>query len=227
MITHSHPSLFFCNLDSPTSTTTTATATYRPTSTTTNSFKTTTTTTISATTTATTTTTTDTIPIIATCPNLLVSPYTTQLLLTLDATDAFTSFQKFSSSLTTPAGVSEAMIVFQFITGWGSWYLDDVSIRSTNGLGTNLLSNGDFESGSLGDQWKYCDTRYFWLTEGTVISHTHNFGSYSYESKDPGAGSDEYLTQTFNIESGKEYNIEFYLAILGQPKTANVTLLYR
>ena len=59
--------------------------------------------------------------------------------------------------------------------------------------------------------------------DGTVIGHTSHSGRYSYESKDPGVGSQEYLTQIFNIKSRTKYLIEFYIFYSGEPSSVKVT----
>lgn len=168
---------------------------------------------------------TDTIPPVAPCPPVLINPYTTQQLIKLNQTTTTVNFQRFSYAFTTPAGVSQAMISFEFITEWGSWYLDDVSIQSLMNPSNNLIDNGGFESGILGSRWKFCDTRFSWVTEGNVVSHTHNFGTYSYESQATQTGSDEYLTQLFNVQGSREYDVQFYLAVDGAGTLATVSIM--
>ena len=135
-----------------------------------------------------------------------------------------TSFNKYSIEYISPANVATAMLMFEFTTVWGSWYLDDVSIKESANPNRELIDNGGFETGNLGSKWNFCDERYPWITDGTIVSHTAHSGEYSYESKDPGVGSQEYLTQIFNIRSNTKYRIEFYVFYSGQPTSAKVTM---
>ena len=117
------------------------------------------------------------------------------------------------------------MLTFYFNTQWGTWRLDDVSIREGGIGGAELIENGGFESGTLlGGQWKFCDARYSWITEGTVTALNFNSGRYSYESQFLHVGSDEHLTQAVDIQGNTQYEIEFFLSTNGEKTLTTVTL---
>ncbi len=168
-------------------------------------------------------TTTQPIPFRA-CPPTLPQTTISNVLLSFDETITLTSFNKYSVEYTSPANVATAMLMFEFTTVWGSWYLDDVSIKESGNTNRELIDNGGFETGSLGTKWNFCDPRYPWIIDGTVVEHTSHSGRYSYESKDPGVGSQEYLTQLFNIKSRTKYIIEFYIFYSGEPSSVKVTM---
>jgi hypothetical protein len=102
-------------------------------------------------------------------------------------------------------------------TVWGSWYLYDVSVKENDNTNREVIDNGGLETGNLGSKWRFCDLRYSWFNDGTVVDHTSHSGRYSYESKDLDVDSQEYLTQIFNLKSNTRYRIEFYIFYIGEP----------
>jgi hypothetical protein len=102
-------------------------------------------------------------------------------------------------------------------TVWGSWYLYDVSVKENDNTNREVIDNGGLETGNLGSKWRFCDLRYSWFSDGTVVDHISHSGRYSYESKDLDVGLQEYLTQIFNIKSNISYRIEFYIFYIGEP----------
>lgn len=169
-------------------------------------------------------TTTQPIPFRA-CPPTLPQTTISNVLLSFDETITLTSFNKYSVEYTSPANVATAMLMFEFTTVWGSWYLDDVSMKESEGNNQEIIDNSGFEIGNLGLKWSFCDPRYPWIQDGTIVNHTSHLGKYSYESKDPGVGSQEYLTQILNIKSKTRYTIEFYVFCSGEPDSAQVTII--
>jgi hypothetical protein len=170
------------------------------------------------------TTTTTEQPPFALCPPILSEPTNSNILLSLDSTTASTTFTKYSISYDSPSDANTVMLMFEFTTVWGSWYLDDVSVIES-GIGQEIIDNGGFETGNLGAKWNFCDSRYPWITVGAVVNHTSHSGSYSYESQDTSNGSEEFLTQIFRIKANTRYTIEFYLLYNGDPTSAVVTLI--
>ncbi|UJR16136.1 hypothetical protein I4U23_003047 [Adineta vaga] len=155
----------------------------------------------------------------------LTSPSSTATLWSINDKVTMTTFNKYSIEYTSPTSVTNAMLLFEFNTVWGSWYLDDVSMKECGGNNQEMIYDGGFETGNLGSEWKVCDPRYPWIVDGKVVAHTFNSGAYSYESQDPGVGSQEYLTQILNIKSNTKYIIEFYVFYSGQSISASATII--
>ncbi|UJR38792.1 hypothetical protein I4U23_031457 [Adineta vaga] len=158
-----------------------------------------TTTTMATSTTMTTTTTTATIS--NTCTG--GSTYTTQLLyLSMTSTLSWT---KYTFNYTAP-NILSAKLTFALRNDPDFWYLDDVSV--TNSSGNQLLSNGNFEQGILGN-WIYCNPNSANYS-GAITSNYPRTGSYSYE--DGSVGSSDYLSQTFAVTPNSKYSIKFWLS---------------
>ncbi len=162
---------------------------------------------------------------VRTCPPTLSQPMTSNVLLSLDKTIDSTTFKRYVLDYISPVNIVNAMLMFEFNTIWGSWYLDDVSMKESEGNNQEIIDNSGFEIGNLGLKWSFCDPRYPWIQDGTIVNHTSHLGKYSYESKDPGVGSQEYLTQILNIKSKTRYTIEFYVFCSGEPDSAQVTII--
>ena len=162
---------------------------------------------------------------IKTCPPLVPSSATSTTIWSVDDKVTMATFKKYNFEYSSSRSISNAMIIFEFNTKWGSWYLDDVSIKERGASSQELIMNGGFETGDLDSQWEVCDPRYPWMIDGKVVGHTFHSGSYSYESQDPGVGSQEYLTQTFSLKSNTKYSIEFYVFYSGQVTSASAKIV--
>jgi hypothetical protein len=208
----------------PTTTTTSGSSSFPTTTTTTSgssSFPTTTTTSGSS---NPPTTTTTSPPELTFCPPVLPGANHSIILLSLDDT-TMSDFHSYSIEYVSSVNASIAMLMFEFNTVWGSWYLDDVSIKKSDIDGEEMMDNGGFETGNLGSKWKFCDARYSYITDGAVTGLYAHSGNYSYESQSLDVGSNEYLTEVFDIESNTKYTIEFYLFSNDGPYSASVTVI--
>ncbi len=97
--------------------------------------------------------------------------------------------------------------MFSFRSDPNYWYLDDVSV--TNSSGQQLLSNGNFESGSL-THWVYCNPKNA-TDSGYVVNLNLCYGYYCYD--DGSMGAFDYLSQTFNVRPNQVYTVQFWLAL--------------
>lgn len=95
------------------------------------------------------------------------------------------------------------VITFAFDEGW-DWYLDDISVMDTS-TDTELIDNGDFETGSL-NSYCVCSGR---LMTGNNPFQGHS-GLYTYE---PSSIVDRSkLSQSLNTIPGRKYNVSFCLS---------------
>ncbi|WP_226022988.1 PVC-type heme-binding CxxCH protein [Halomicrobium salinisoli] len=118
-----------------------------------------------------------------------------------------------SVTFTTGADVSELQINALF-GGYGNatgtaWF-DDVSLTGPDG--TNLLSNGGFESGTSSSQPTAWETNNW---QGTQVEFTHDAsvsrsGDYSVRVEST-EGADASWTQTFEVEPNTEYRFSAYV----------------
>ena len=175
---------------------------------------------------------TTTLPVVTTtsihpalCPPVLLKANHVNNLLSLDNTIIMTDFNHYSLEYTSPVNTTTAMLMFEFTTVWGSWYLDDVSVKESGSTNQELIDNGGFETGNLSPKWKFCDERYSWIIDGSVVDHTSHSGRYSYESQNLDVGSQEYLTQIFDIKSNTKYTIDFFIFYNGASTSAKVTII--
>jgi hypothetical protein len=143
----------------------------------------------------------------------------------LDNTTQFSNYTHYVFQFKTPIEATIALLIFEFQARDNSWYLDDVSIKRSDGLGSELIGNGGFEYGLLNFIWKYCYPMAPWSNAhmSTVFCHS---GKYCLASRDIDGHSD-YLTQTFNIESNIQYTIEFYTFCKGEPDLFNATISFQ
>ena len=94
------------------------------------------------------------------------------------------------------------MITFSFDEGF-TWYLDNISVIDTS-ANTELMNNGDFETGSLN---AYC------VCSGRLDSIHSRFpdhsGSYVYDARNMIDSTK--LSQALNTIPGRNYNVSFWL----------------
>ncbi|CAF1250646.1 unnamed protein product [Didymodactylos carnosus] len=115
--------------------------------------------------------------------------------------------QSFTSyTYTFPATRTQYVLCFGFSNAPGQFNLDDVSVASIVG-GTNLLTNGGFESSSSSyPGWTATGSSYnsnFEIETSPV--HT---GLYSFHN---GVSTMAYLGQSFAATIGTTYNVSFWL----------------
>ncbi|CAF1447443.1 unnamed protein product [Adineta steineri] len=167
--------------------------------TTTSTSTTTTTTTITTTSATTTTTTTTPMP---PCTPVSVSSSSNLL----SATSGGSSYTCYAYAWT-PLTTGIVTLTFSLQHNPAYWFLDDVSVY--NG-GTQMLTNGGFESGSFSPGWtKAAPTGCGSGTTGYVSSTYHRTGSYGYAD---GCNSHtDQLSQSFVVTAGQPYIISFWL----------------
>lgn len=88
------------------------------------------------------------------------------------------------------------------------WYLDDVSVMNGN---TEMLVNGDFESGSFSPGWtKSPSGSCTWFTPGgSVDNSSPHTGTYHVIDKcfNPG----DTISQSFSVTAGQTYFVSFWV----------------
>ena len=112
---------------------------------------------------------------------------------------------------------SSSGIVFvmqgDYVSGSRFFYLDDVSVNRTS-INTNILINGDFETGDLTGWIQFCNTNTNCGGSGRAgrIS-TSGFcsGSACYVDRCDSPGNFDYLMQLFPTVSGEYYVVSFYI----------------
>jgi hypothetical protein len=120
--------------------------------------------------------------------------------------------------------VNVIILQFEFNTEKnGSWYLDDVSMKEKNGDGTELIKDGDFESGSLDPHWDPCSTLGIWVS-GSITYDSPHSGQFCYKSMDSDSEYIDFLSQRVNIRSGAFYEIQFYVFHSDKPNWMRVTV---
>ncbi|CAF0770266.1 unnamed protein product [Adineta ricciae] len=182
-------------------TTTTTTSSTSTTSTSTTSATTTTSTSETTTTTSSTATTTTT-PVPPCTPNPVGSASTL-----LTASSGTTSSYACYAYEWIPTISGTVTLTFSFQHNPSYWFLDDVSVY--NGA-IQMLSNGDFESGSFSPGWtRVAPTGCGSGTTGYISSSYRRTGSYGYAD---GCNSHtDQLSQSFVATAGQSYIVSFWL----------------
>ena len=108
------------------------------------------------------------------------------------------------------------------------WLLDNVSVNRTN-TNTNVLINGNFETGDLTGWTQYCATTANCagaLFFGRVTNTSCYMGKYCYVDKCDINNRFDYLTQSFTTVIGESYIVSFYLRLFssGGGRMAYVSL---
>ncbi|CAF1125884.1 unnamed protein product [Adineta steineri] len=89
------------------------------------------------------------------------------------------------------------------------WLLDEVSVNHTN-TNTDVLINGDFETGNLNGWTQYCNTTANCVagySTQTVTSPCHSGSHCVYDA----CKNTDYLEQAFSTVVGDYYIISYYL----------------
>jgi len=113
-----------------------------------------------------------------------------------------------------PSSIGVLSFSFYTITGTYYWHLDDISLIDTNVSNSEMLTNGDFENGTLVG-WQQLCTQNCSSSPGTITSSSCHSGSYCYE--DACRYGSDYLQQTFPVISGHIYTLSFWLHSDGGP----------
>ncbi|CAF1236380.1 unnamed protein product [Adineta steineri] len=124
----------------------------------------------------------------------------------LSATSGGSSYTCYAYAWT-PLTTGTVTLTFSLQHNPAYWFLDDVSVY--NG-GTEMLSNGGFESGSFAPGWiKAAPTGCGSGTTGYISSTYHRTGSYGYAD---GCNSHtDQLSQSFVVTAGQSYVVSFWL----------------
>ncbi|CAF1596465.1 unnamed protein product [Adineta ricciae] len=178
-----------------TATTTTVTSTS---STSTTSTESTTSSTSATTTTTSDTTTTTTIP----CNFTNVGP------LQAFDTSAPTTWTSYSATFIATSNFTSIRFSSATAQANKDWYVDNVSVIENGGAGTNLLLNGDFESGpSVGWMMYSCSS----TCSASIVSSTNCEGGYGscYHNLCTPSANIQFLEQYFTTTVGVTYNVTF------------------
>ncbi|CAF1366132.1 unnamed protein product [Rotaria sordida] len=161
----------------------------------------------STTTTQTAMTTLSTTPITITqCPTLSKNSTTELLSLTNSPTFNYTRF-----SFIYYATSNRTLLSFAFRQDHSYWCLDDISVKLNN-TNTNILVNGDFETGVL-TGYSICNQNSSRFSGGiSAIQCAHN-GQHGFY--DGSYANFDYLWQVLTTIPGKYYEISFWLLNLG------------
>ncbi len=112
------------------------------------------------------------------------------------------------------SGIGAVSFSFYSQTGSYYWHLDNISVIDTNAYNSEMLTNGDFENGTLAG-WQQLCTQNCSSSSGILTNSTCLGGSYCY--KDACRYGYDYLQQTFPVTSGHIYTLSFWLCSDGGP----------
>ncbi len=117
----------------------------------------------------------------------------------------------------TASSNGSALLEFSFYTINGNdyWHLDDVSIVDINASSSEMLTNGDFESGNLSG-WELLCISGCAGTQGIVTNSNCHTGLYCY--RDACTGHYDFLRQTFITTMGHIYTLSFWIYTDSQPQ---------
>ena len=124
----------------------------------------------------------------------------------------FNSYLQFTYNYTAIENVTQMAFGFRRQTNF--FALDEVSIQDFAALGTELLVNGDFETGSL-SPWTYCDQNNALPTGGVQSTFSYNsfnffpkLGTYYYVGGSTIAA--DYIMQAFPTIIGHRYQVRMW-----------------
>jgi hypothetical protein len=110
----------------------------------------------------------------------------------------------------TASTTGSVTLAFQFRNDPNYWYMDDVSVSNET---TELLVNGDFESGSLSPDWTTStpNGQCSGSTGAYLVSSSCRSGSYCLS--DGCCGCSDQVSQSFAVTTGQIYFISFWLQL--------------
>ena len=135
-------------------------------------------------------------------------------------------------SYTYVAIATQTRLTFVMREDNGYYALDDVSVRSTSAPSVELLSNGDFESGSF-SPWIHCNPAGS-SSPGIIhsTSPAFHYGGYTYAAHggnfyylDGAVSYADYLSQLFPTVVGQTYTVSFWLYNQGTGSSSNVEVI--
>ena len=107
-----------------------------------------------------------------------------------------------------PSSIGMLSFSFYTVSGTYFWHLDDISVIDTNASSSEMLTNGDFEYGTL-DGWQQLCTQNCSSSPGIITNSSCHAGLYCYA--DACRYGSDYLRQTFSVTSGHIYTLSFWL----------------
>lgn len=149
--------------------------------------------------------------------NICLAGYTNSIQLLYLNMTSYLNKNYYEMNFTSP-NVTSLTLMFSFRTDPNFWYLDNVVVA--NSSGQQLLSNGNFEQGTLA-KWVYCNPSNASYSGGIVSSSSYCYGSYCY--RDGSVGAFDYLSQNFTVNAYQTYTVGFYVSI---GSTFSVTMTF-
>ncbi|CAF1257544.1 unnamed protein product [Didymodactylos carnosus] len=116
---------------------------------------------------------------------------------------------------------NQTILMFALRQDPNYWCLDDILVTTNNSNNTNLLINGDFETGNL-QGYSMCNpiSR---ITSGIVVTNQPHSGTYNLF--DGSYLNPDYLWQIFSTQQQQQYQISFWLLNSGSsPSSITVTI---
>ncbi|CAF1128629.1 unnamed protein product, partial [Didymodactylos carnosus] len=141
---------------------------------------------------------------------------TTLLSLNNSSASNYTNYQ-----CTYRATSNQTILMFALRQDPNYWCLDDILVTTNNSNNTNLLINGDFETGNL-QGYSMCNpiSR---ITSGIVVTNQPHSGTYNLF--DGSYLNPDYLWQIFSTQQQQQYQISFWLLNSGSsPSSITVTI---
>lgn len=97
------------------------------------------------------------------------------------------------------------------------WHLDDVSVVNRNASNAQMITNGNFENGTLTGWQVLCTTTNGCSGAGGILSTSScHGGSHCYSGECYGAY--DFLRQTFSVTLGNVYTLTFWIFTDGHPQ---------
>lgn len=127
------------------------------------------------------------------------------------------------SNTFTPSTSGRYRVRFSSLSGSKDWFLDNISIVVSSGSGTNLLMNGNFESGpSIGWHLYSCSG----ACSGSIAASGSCVGNsgWCYSNLCGQNGNIQFLEQFFDVTAGVTYILSFAVRN-GSPGTGSGTAM--
>ena len=137
------------------------------------------------------------------------------------------NYTNYGGFFVTPVGVTTALLLFEFKAQSidTPWYFDDVSVKTSDGFGNELLRNSGFENGFSDLQWTYCYPSSP-NTNAKINDKSPHSGKYCFQTSGE-LDQSEYLTQNFSIQGNTQYILDLYTFSLTPPNLFNVTIIFQ
>ena len=119
----------------------------------------------------------------------------------------------------TASATGAAVLEFGFTgqTGNDFWHLDDVSLLDTNASNVEVLTNGDFENGTLNGWQVLCTANCQSASQPGMLSSTScRTGSFCYS--DGCKTGVDFLRQVISVTAGHVYTLSFWIQPDSRPQ---------